>query len=75
VRLSYAAVMSIVGRGRSGWDSVPRPINIALVVNCDATDSTALTEADQVVTREPVGDDTGPRDGQRAYARRLTDVE
>jgi hypothetical protein len=60
VALSYAAVISIVGRRPSGYDGFPMPINEALAINYESTGSTAFADADQTVTIEAVGDDTGP---------------
>jgi hypothetical protein len=60
VALSYAAVISIVGRRPSGCDGFPMPIDEALAINYESTDSTAFADADQPVTLGAVGDDAVP---------------
>ena len=51
-------VMSTVGADPTGWENFAMPINEALALNHESTDSVAFAEADQTLIMGPL--DTAP---------------
>jgi hypothetical protein len=48
--------MSTVGFDPAGWDNFAMPVNEALALNNESTDSVAFAEADQTVIIAPLSD-------------------